>query len=152
VQTLESPLGNEYLNATLLPTLPSPSDLPSSLGNNKRDSLPPLPSHNNVAELSVTPSPMAGMRSSSYGAPTTSSGQGVKNGRLPSELLRHMDDCSRYLVIFSFWLVRLRTRSFGNGGCVISIENGLIIRTTGIRRPLQYSKHPRKTLFGMHLH
>jgi hypothetical protein len=78
VQTLESPLGNEYLNATLLPTLPSPSDLPSSLGNNKRDSLPPLPSHNNVAELSVTPSPMAGMRSSSYGAPTTSSGQGVK--------------------------------------------------------------------------
>lgn len=43
-QALESPLGNEYLNSTLLPILPSLSDIPSSLNGTKKDTLPPLPS------------------------------------------------------------------------------------------------------------
>lgn len=51
-QALESPLGNEYLNASVLPTLPSLSELPASLNNNARgDSLPPLPSHNSQPDM-----------------------------------------------------------------------------------------------------
>lgn len=33
MHTLESPLGNEYLNSTLFPIMPSPSDLPRQLDN-----------------------------------------------------------------------------------------------------------------------
>lgn len=44
VQALESPLGNEYLNSTILPVMPSLSDLPSPLNGTKKDTLPPLPS------------------------------------------------------------------------------------------------------------
>ncbi|KAI0636866.1 TRAPP II complex [Trametes polyzona] len=52
MQTLESPLGNEYLNATLFPTLPPASELPRSLDDEpRRDSLPLLPSHNSQPEL-----------------------------------------------------------------------------------------------------
>src|SRR6266550_8777149 len=32
IQTLESPIGNEYLNSSLLPLLPSQTELPSRLG------------------------------------------------------------------------------------------------------------------------
>ncbi|KAF5380960.1 hypothetical protein D9615_003973 [Tricholomella constricta] len=52
VQALESPLGNEYLNSTLLPTIPPLSEIPEPLNGSKRDSLPPLPSHNSQPDMS----------------------------------------------------------------------------------------------------
>ncbi|EMD38404.1 hypothetical protein CERSUDRAFT_113560 [Gelatoporia subvermispora B] len=56
MQALESPLGNEYLNASIFPTLPPPSDLPRSLDHEIRshDSLPPLPSQHSQPELATT--------------------------------------------------------------------------------------------------
>ncbi|KAF9075275.1 TRAPP II complex [Rhodocollybia butyracea] len=71
IQRLESPLGNEYLNASLFPTLPALTDIPPSL--EKKDSLPPIPSHNSQPEISksalskVAPSMK---RNSSLGVPT----------------------------------------------------------------------------------
>lgn len=55
MESLESPLGNEYLNATLFPVLPPPSEMPKFLDieDNPRDSLPPLPSHNSQPELII---------------------------------------------------------------------------------------------------
>ncbi|KAI0720991.1 TRAPP II complex [Cerioporus squamosus] len=51
-QTLENPLGNEYLNASLFPNLPPPSEMPRSLDDEpRRDSLPLLPSHNSQPDL-----------------------------------------------------------------------------------------------------
>ncbi|KAL1742926.1 TRAPP II complex [Schizophyllum fasciatum] len=57
VQTLESPQGNEYLNASLMPVLPPLSDIPASLDKGMpdlpiRDSLPPLPTHNSQPDIS----------------------------------------------------------------------------------------------------
>ncbi|PBK78204.1 hypothetical protein ARMSODRAFT_947080 [Armillaria solidipes] len=53
VQALESPLGNEYLNSSLLPVLPPLSELPTPLnGNRIRDTLPPLSSHNSSPDMS----------------------------------------------------------------------------------------------------
>ena len=47
MQTLESPIGNDYLNSTSFPILPPLSELPTSLDNHpKRDTLPPLPARN----------------------------------------------------------------------------------------------------------
>lgn len=60
-QALESPLGNEYLNSSVLPVLPPLSEIPSSLNaNNYHESLHPLGSHNSQPEifrpnLSTTP-------------------------------------------------------------------------------------------------
>ncbi|KAJ4474536.1 TRAPP II complex [Lentinula lateritia] len=71
IQRLESPLGNEYLNASLFPSLPLLTDLPPSLGS--KDTLPPLPSHSSQPEISksalskVAP---AMKRNSSLGVPT----------------------------------------------------------------------------------
>ncbi|KAJ7097903.1 TRAPP II complex [Mycena belliarum] len=51
VQGLESPAGNEHLNSALMPMLPAP-DLAQPLDSGrKRDSLPPLPSHNGQPEI-----------------------------------------------------------------------------------------------------
>ncbi|KAF4614895.1 hypothetical protein D9613_003081 [Agrocybe pediades] len=53
VQALESPIGNEYLNATLMPFLPPLSELPSSLSSLSRvDSLTALSSPASQPELS----------------------------------------------------------------------------------------------------
>jgi hypothetical protein len=42
IQTLESPLGNEYLNSSVMPILPPLSDIPSSLHSEyKKDSVHP---------------------------------------------------------------------------------------------------------------
>ncbi|KAJ3715606.1 TRAPP II complex [Lentinula guzmanii] len=71
IQRLESPIGNEYLNASLLPVLPLLTDMPPSLDS--KDTLPPLPSHNSHPEISksalskVTP---VMKRNSSLGVPT----------------------------------------------------------------------------------
>ncbi|KAH9946027.1 TRAPP II complex [Epithele typhae] len=52
MQTLESPLGNEYLNATMFPHLPPSSEMPRSLDDDaRRDSLPLLPSHSSQPDL-----------------------------------------------------------------------------------------------------
>ncbi|KAK7467129.1 hypothetical protein VKT23_004188 [Stygiomarasmius scandens] len=70
IERLESPLGNEYLNASLLPTLPSLSEMPMSL-DGLRDSLPPLPSHNSQPEISKSGFTTPAMkRNSSLGVPT----------------------------------------------------------------------------------
>ncbi|KAK7054867.1 hypothetical protein VNI00_003330 [Paramarasmius palmivorus] len=66
ISRLESPLGNEYLNASLLPTLPALSEVPESL-----DRLPPLPSHNSQPELSKGGGSAPQIkRNSSLGVPT----------------------------------------------------------------------------------
>ncbi|OBZ75570.1 hypothetical protein A0H81_04217 [Grifola frondosa] len=52
MQSLESPLGNEYLNASIFPFLPPPSEMPRSLDDEpRRESLPVIPSHNSQPEL-----------------------------------------------------------------------------------------------------
>ncbi|KAH8106969.1 TRAPP II complex [Cristinia sonorae] len=76
-QALESPLGNEYLNATMFPILPSPSDIPKPIDADTpvRVSLPPLPSYNSQPELvtpgsslrAKTPTPLTLKRNSSAG-------------------------------------------------------------------------------------
>ncbi|KAI9446319.1 TRAPP II complex [Lactarius indigo] len=67
VNTLESPLGNEYLNATLFPFLPSASDFPRQLVDDEPERLSRVPSHNNQPEHSPVPSrrvstPILGMK------------------------------------------------------------------------------------------
>ncbi|KAJ3920291.1 transport protein Trs120 or TRAPPC9 TRAPP II complex subunit-domain-containing protein [Lentinula edodes] len=49
IQRLESPLGNEYLNASLFPSLSLLTDLPPYLGS--KDALSPLPSHSSQPEI-----------------------------------------------------------------------------------------------------
>ncbi|KAH9856984.1 TRAPP II complex [Lenzites betulinus] len=71
MQTLESPLGNEYLNATLFPMLPPASELPRSLDDEpRRDSLPLLPSHSQpdlVSPALRSKSPLGMKRTSTIG-------------------------------------------------------------------------------------
>ncbi|GJE90813.1 TRAPP II complex [Phanerochaete sordida] len=71
VQSLESPLGNEYLNATLFPTLPPVSEMPKPIENEPpvRSSLPPLPSQHSQPELLRvrTPTTLSVKRNSSIG-------------------------------------------------------------------------------------
>ncbi|PCH38067.1 hypothetical protein WOLCODRAFT_114758 [Wolfiporia cocos MD-104 SS10] len=66
MQALESPLGNEYLNAALFPTLPPASEMPRSLDseNGYRDSLPPLPSQHSQPDLNRAKSPLGTKRGS----------------------------------------------------------------------------------------
>jgi hypothetical protein len=45
VQTLETPVGNEYLNSTLFPVVPTTNDLPAALVNDYRNSLQTNGSH-----------------------------------------------------------------------------------------------------------
>lgn len=52
VQTLESPLGNEYLNASLMPTLPPRSEFLSFIDGLKPDSRPSIPSYDSQPEIS----------------------------------------------------------------------------------------------------
>ncbi|KAJ8078800.1 hypothetical protein AAF712_001246 [Marasmius tenuissimus] len=71
-QRLENPLGNEYLNASTLPTLPPLSEMPPSL-DGTGDRLPPIPAHNSHPEISKVASLSAPQmkRNSSLGvAPT----------------------------------------------------------------------------------
>ncbi|KIY72144.1 hypothetical protein CYLTODRAFT_434842 [Cylindrobasidium torrendii FP15055 ss-10] len=67
VHTLESPLGNEYLNATLFPNLPPLNELPTPLDGSSK---PGLPSHNSFPDSKVTQlaSPPSMMRTSSAGS------------------------------------------------------------------------------------
>ncbi|KAF7338264.1 hypothetical protein MVEN_02051700 [Mycena venus] len=69
VAGLESPAGNEHLNSALMPMLP-PSDLAQPLDNGrKRDSLPPLPSHNSQPEMKFNLAPASNSkRNSSSGS------------------------------------------------------------------------------------
>jgi hypothetical protein len=53
VNTLESSFGNEYLNSSLFPTLPSAADFPMPLVDEEPDALSRLPSHNSQPELSA---------------------------------------------------------------------------------------------------
>jgi hypothetical protein len=74
LQTLESPIGNEYLNATVFPIVPSITELPSSLneGPNSRASLPPLPSQHSQPEITT----LSSLRNSSPVQRPSSSGPG----------------------------------------------------------------------------
>lgn len=77
MQSLETPLGNEYLNAALFPTLPPVSEMPKPLENDMplRSSLPPLPSQHSQPELATgssllrakTPTTLSVKRNSSIG-------------------------------------------------------------------------------------
>ncbi|GBE81971.1 TRAPP II complex [Sparassis latifolia] len=60
MQSLESPLGNEYLNAALFPVLPPPSEMPRSLEAefHAHASLPPLPSQSSQPELASPNGPL----------------------------------------------------------------------------------------------
>lgn len=83
MQSLETPLGNEYLNAALFPTLPPVSEMPKPIENDMplRSSLPPLPSQHSQPELATgssilrakTPTTLSVKRNSSIGpGPPTS--------------------------------------------------------------------------------
>ncbi|KAH9005302.1 TRAPP II complex [Lactarius hatsudake] len=64
VNTLESPLGNEYLNATLFPFLPSASDFPRQLVDDEPERLsrvPSQPEHSPVPARRVS-TPILGMK------------------------------------------------------------------------------------------
>lgn len=52
---MESPIGNEYLNAALMPSLPPLSELPSPLTNLRSESVSGIQSHNSQPEISRTP-------------------------------------------------------------------------------------------------
>lgn len=72
IASLESPLGNEYLNATTFPSIPPASEMPKSLDVDSpmRSSLPPLPSFNSQPDLqtrSKTPTSLTLKRSSTLG-------------------------------------------------------------------------------------
>ncbi|KDQ60798.1 hypothetical protein JAAARDRAFT_31778 [Jaapia argillacea MUCL 33604] len=55
VQTLESPVGNEYLNSTLFPILPPTSDIPEALDKmNGLDNRHPIPHYNSQPELATS--------------------------------------------------------------------------------------------------
>lgn len=69
MQTLESPLGNEYLNANVFPELPSPSDMPRPLVD-EPDSVSPLPSFNSQPELARAKSPTSLLKRTSSIGPT----------------------------------------------------------------------------------
>ncbi|KAL0946868.1 hypothetical protein HGRIS_013034 [Hohenbuehelia grisea] len=86
VQTLESPLGNEYLNSSSMPVLPPRSEMPASLDADAKQDPPSLLSHNSQPEISksaftlssapvkrnssaVSALPSAGFRQSTFGAP-----------------------------------------------------------------------------------
>ncbi|KAI0062282.1 hypothetical protein BV25DRAFT_1945461 [Artomyces pyxidatus] len=75
LQTLESPLGNEYLNASLFPFLPSSSDLPLPMVDDEPESTTPLPSYNSQPELSGAPrrgsAPMLALKRNSSTGPGT---------------------------------------------------------------------------------
>ncbi|KAH7914700.1 TRAPP II complex [Hygrophoropsis aurantiaca] len=52
VNVLETPLGNEYLNSTLFPTLPTSSQMPPPLDSDSKFDLPPhLMSHSSQSEI-----------------------------------------------------------------------------------------------------
>jgi hypothetical protein len=52
VQAMESPVGNEYLNAGLMPSLPPLSELPSPLNISRSESTTGLSSHSSQPEIS----------------------------------------------------------------------------------------------------
>ncbi|KAF8077925.1 TRAPP II complex [Lyophyllum atratum] len=83
VQALESPLGNEYLNSTLLPIIPPLSELPEPLNGSKRDSLPPLPSHNSQPDMGK-----ANFTLSAAPMKRTSSGPGFRQSTVNSQPAR----------------------------------------------------------------
>ncbi|KAG6814362.1 hypothetical protein H0H92_010948 [Tricholoma furcatifolium] len=83
IHALESPMGNEYLNSTLLPTIPPLSEIPEPLNGSRRDSLPPLPSHNSQPDISkgnftLSAAPMK----------RTSSGPGFRQASLAAQPAR----------------------------------------------------------------
>ena len=51
---MESPIGNEYLNAGLMPSLPPLSELPSPLNISRTETVTGLPSHSSQPEISRT--------------------------------------------------------------------------------------------------
>ncbi|KAH7926321.1 hypothetical protein BV22DRAFT_1087325 [Leucogyrophana mollusca] len=78
VNVLETPLGNEYLNSTLFPTLPTSSQMPPPLdSDSKFDSVPHIPSHSSQPELAssnlTAPSNFLLKRNSSSGPGINSS-------------------------------------------------------------------------------
>ncbi|KAI0306435.1 TRAPP II complex [Multifurca ochricompacta] len=85
--TLESSLGNEYLNASLFPSLPSLADFPQPLVDDEPESLLRLSSHNSQPELSPGPlrrgsTPILGMKrnaSAGAGSPMASVRQNTLN-------------------------------------------------------------------------
>ncbi|KAG6909694.1 hypothetical protein DXG01_015895 [Tephrocybe rancida] len=83
VQALESPMGNEYLNSTLLPTIPPLSEIPEPLNNSRRDSLPRLPSHNSQPDMTK-----ASFTLSAAPIKRTSSGPGFRQSTLTSQPAR----------------------------------------------------------------
>jgi hypothetical protein len=72
MRTLESPVGNEYLNSTLFPVVPSNYDLPASLVNEYRNSLSTNSSRTDISESSSRRSSLSLKRTSSAGNNVTS--------------------------------------------------------------------------------
>ncbi|KAG6900876.1 hypothetical protein C0993_009994 [Termitomyces sp. T159_Od127] len=83
VQALESPMGNEYLNSALLPTIPPLSEIPEPLNGLRKDSLPPLPSHNSQPDMTK-----GNFTLSAAPIKRTSSGPGFRQASVASQPVR----------------------------------------------------------------
>jgi hypothetical protein len=91
VNTLESPLGNEYLNATSFPIIPSAADFPRQLVDDEPDRLSRLSSYNGQLDHSPLPTrrvttPVLGIKrnaSSGPSSPMASNRQSTLNVTMP---------------------------------------------------------------------
>ncbi|KAI0341607.1 hypothetical protein BDW22DRAFT_1358429 [Trametopsis cervina] len=124
VQALESPQGNEHLNAVLFPLLPSDSELPKALEGDGpiRSSLPPLPHQHSQPELvtpasllrSKTPTPLMVKRNSSLGpgppSPYRHSSLPAQSGKKKPTTIGAVSSHGRlYKVLGDFFLLAGRT-------------------------------------------
>jgi hypothetical protein len=98
INTLESSLGNEHLNASLFPSLPSAADFPMPIVDEDPESILRLPPHNSQPDLSSGlarrgTSPMLGIKrnpSSFAGQPTATMRQsslGIPTARKRQSLI-----------------------------------------------------------------
>lgn len=121
ITTLESPLGNEFLNASLFPSLPSAADLPKPLVDDDLESFLRLPSHSSQPELSLAPvrrvsTPILGTkRISSAGAvppigPARQTTLGVPTSRKRQSLIGAASSHGRlFKVLGDFFILAGRT-------------------------------------------
>ncbi|KAI0273777.1 TRAPP II complex [Gloeopeniophorella convolvens] len=117
VDTLESPLGNEYLNASLFPFFPSSVDIPKPLVDDEPESLSRLSSYNSQPELATSPmrrgsTPILGMkRNSSMGpgltmAPTRQSTLAVPQTRKRQSVIGAVSSHGRlFKVLADFFIL-----------------------------------------------
>jgi hypothetical protein len=151
-------MGNEYLNSSLLPTIPPLSEIPSPLNGTMKDSLPPLPSHNSQSDMSKSGFTLSAAPSVKR---TSSSGLVFRPSNLHAQPARKrlssIGVASSHARLFKVlgdlfllsgrpedalvWCVHQHVKIFDISNIQLSI---------GIQKPFSYSNH-HKTLPGTRL-